>query len=336
MPCLVSFVENIIDTEVLSNPWIENSIMLPVRFALRPNSPRRSVKKEKKAKRTFEEMGATNQQFDNNNDINVAGFGRKDTESSADVSQSKLVKAKELLDTFQKKFGNMGAGRTMDSVDMNAVTELHDMLRVFDEACGLLISGPKAQDGSDVSPEASPPVSVAIPVLRFACRALESNLKGSTGEFSEITKRVLNSVSNIQRQLEGQEMYAVATLLDPRFKGRSFMNEDTARFAETIVLNSCRQLERTRENDPESNGQAGFAAPRTPKKEGGSMLGQFMDEVVQDRLDSSTSVTVYLAEPVFSFSEDVAKYWQRNAARWPDLTAVAAKYLCVPACGAGQ
>lgn len=319
VPCLVSLVERIFDVHVLENTWVESAIMVPVRNALSPNSPKRNVKKEKKQRRSLVDDMVP---MDNGSAV----FGRKDLDA-AEESQAKVAKARDLLNNFLKKYGSLGTGRTVDNVDLTMVHELHKTLQVFDEACGLLVGG----EGVGVDGEGSS-VSVAIPVMRSVSRALVVNSKTYSGELHEMIKNVLVAVNQTQRDLENQEMYAVATMLDPRFKGRSFSSEPTSRFAEEFVLNACRALERTRENDPESAALASsFVAPAV-KQEGGSMLGQFMDEVVHDKLDSSSSVTAYLAEPVFTFSEDIGKYWQRNAARWPDLTAVAAKYLSVPAC----
>ena len=95
-----------------------------------------------------------------------------------------------------------------------------------------------------------PTAGVIIPVVNSIIRSLEIT-DGYAGAM-KMKREMLKSLKDRYKHMESNEYYAIATLLDPRFKQRVFSSSSSAALAKQMLLAAHEQLEMEGINDTSS------------------------------------------------------------------------------------
>ena len=83
--------------------------------------------------------------------------------------------------------------------------------------------------------------AVVIPVVNSIMRSLE--ISDSDAVVTRMKKEMLRSLRKRYRLMESNEYYAIATLLDPRFKQRVFSSSSSAALAKRMLIASHERME---------------------------------------------------------------------------------------------
>ena len=152
-------------------------------------------------------------------------------------------------------------------------------------------------------------------------------------------REMLRSLRERYRQMESNEFYAIATLLDPRFKQKVFSCSSSAALAKQMLIAAHERLEDVDEESPttttkrarvERNNDSTVAA-----KKKSSLLWKYCDELMDENTESETSpvstqsvVEEYIKEPTQPRKSDPLFYWKSKQDSSLYLTALAMHYLC--------
>lgn len=150
---------------------------------------------------------------------------------------------------------------------------------------------------------------------------------------------MLRSLKERYRDMESNEHYAIATLLDPRFKQKVFSSSASAALAKQMLIAAHEALEEEEEDcipkRPRLESDSSTGMPGNKKKS--SLLWKFCDELMDENCETVSSpestqsvVDAYLKEPNQPRKSDPLLYWKRNQSNLPHLTNLAKQYLCAP------
>lgn len=178
---------------------------------------------------------------------------------------------------------------------------------------------------------------VIIPVVNSIIRSLE--IFDSDAGVMRMKREMLKSLKDRYKHMESNEYYALATLLDPRFKQRVFSSSSSAALAKQMLIAAHEELEMEGIDDISSN-RAKLEQPsqndtNAAKKK--SLLWKYCDELMDENSETESSplstqsvIDNYLKEPTLSRKSDPLSYWKSNQENLPHLTSLARQYLCAP------
>ena len=153
---------------------------------------------------------------------------------------------------------------------------------------------------------------------------------------------MLRSITDRYGDIEQQPLCVLATVLDPRFKLKTFSSATCSANARMLLIQECESWL--------SNYSCGGSEPQ-PKhahslqtiKQSSSTLWSLFDEMLADSTDCTEGedqsrntaeimVDMYLKEPVLARSEQIhpLTYWLGKKTLWPCLVDLACKYLSIP------
>ena len=89
---------------------------------------------------------------------------------------------------------------------------------------------------------------MVIPVVKSIMRSLKIN--NSDAGVMKMKREMLRSLREWYRQMESNEFYAIATVLDPRFKQKMFSCLSSAALAKQILIAAHERLEDLDEQSP--------------------------------------------------------------------------------------
>jgi len=147
----------------------------------------------------------------------------------------------------------------------------------------------------------------------------------------KMKREMLKSLKECYRHMELNEHYAIATLLDPRFKQKEFLSSASAALAKQMLIVAHETLEEEEDCIPkcprlESDSTHSSAGIPGNKKKS-SLLWKFCDElmdensVIESSPESTQSVVdVYLKEPNQPRKSEPLLYWKRNQRNLLHLT----------------
>ncbi|XP_039602103.1 zinc finger BED domain-containing protein 4-like [Polypterus senegalus] len=193
--------------------------------------------------------------------------------------------------------------------------------------------------------------SDVIPIVCVLKRVLSRRNESDEGiRTMKIT--LLEAVNRRFKDVESEPLYAVATLLDPRYKDRYFTSVEISNQAKAALIVEVRKMEEVfkRSTSDSSEPAEGTScesaavepASKTPRMETAShsRLESIFDEILKEssvepapQLTTSSAcieVQTYLSEPTIQRSDNPLLYWQVNQPRLPTLVCTAAKFLCAP------
>ena len=181
---------------------------------------------------------------------------------------------------------------------------------------------------------------VVIPVVNSIIRSLEI----TDGDAGIMKREMIKSLKDCSRHMESNEYYAIATLLDPRFKQRVFSSSSSAVLAKQMLIAEHEQLEM---EQLEMEGTSDISSKRarldqddtattcTTKKS--SLLWKYCDELMDENSETESSpvstqsvIDNYLKEPTLSRKSNPLLYWKSNLKILPHLASLARHYLCAP------
>ena len=131
------------------------------------------------------------------------------------------------------------------------------------------------------------------------------------------------------------EILQVATFLDARFKSNPFSETETENI-KLVILNEC-----TGTNVPVLSQPAdACSSSLEPQAKKRKTLGTLFKEHDHEEISPSSSVSspeqqckkeleCYLSSPRLDFEEDALAWWKNADHKYPSLSSIARKYLCV-------
>ncbi|KAA0722219.1 hypothetical protein E1301_Tti014515 [Triplophysa tibetana] len=149
-----------------------------------------------------------------------------------------------------------------------------------------------------------------------------------------------------ESRVEDEPLYALSTLLDPRYKDRFFTSAESAKHGKDALAKKLdKDLKTTRDGEasdilepPEKASRAEAAAPCRSTSSSSSFMKEF-DKIREEREEpggaascSSTAVQMhgFFTEETIPVTHDPYKYWGVNRQRFPGLAVAALSYLCAP------
>jgi hAT family C-terminal dimerisation region len=314
--CAVVALERILQTEVFSSPSLLDIFQL-IRVAIC-------------TVRTEPNLYANNRV--------VAGLEAKpplivdeDTEVSMWTAHAMLERFVEQRDAIDRSLEDMSASASIACIDLGIICKILDVLGVFIEGVRILNSG----SGESRRPTGAS-IAVTIPVIKGLKRALVSRIHDlcDTSVLFRVLKRLHAAVDVEFPDLETRNIYAIATVVDPRFKSQVFDSLEAGKAAELALRSACMRI-----CYPSSHVSLGYgkaeSSLETDRKFPNSGIATYCDSkgglYGEAELHVANAIRMYLSEPVSEFSVDIGEYWRSNSTRWPSLAHVASLYLCMPA-----
>uniref|UniRef100_A0A8C5PW74 BED-type domain-containing protein n=1 Tax=Leptobrachium leishanense TaxID=445787 RepID=A0A8C5PW74_9ANUR len=177
--------------------------------------------------------------------------------------------------------------------------------------------------------------SDVIPTVAVLHRMLSKEADEDHG-IKTMKSTLLGALKKRFSETEQNPLYCIASLLDPRYKDRFFLNADSGRQAKEILM---QELQTTAERDaPQETGEPAVKRPHTEQASTSSVDSIFQEIAGEGASTSqgSTPTTAaiqlesFFAETTVPRSDKPQKYWAVNKLRFPTLARLAQKYLSAP------
>ncbi|XP_050984279.1 zinc finger BED domain-containing protein 4 [Labeo rohita] len=173
-----------------------------------------------------------------------------------------------------------------------------------------------------------------IPCIRALTRLLEKTVESDHGVKTSKTV-LLEAVRRRFADIDTQKLYAIATMLDPRYKDRYFPEDlkPTVRdlFRDVVTAHCHTELPSTSSVEVPGSSRSTDKSPPAC-----SLQAMFAELVEEDTGQTDEEIAIvsqinqYLAEAVMPRSGQPLAYWQANKGRFPALAQAARAYLCSP------
>ncbi|KAI2645091.1 Zinc finger BED domain-containing protein 4 [Labeo rohita] len=169
-----------------------------------------------------------------------------------------------------------------------------------------------------------------IPAVTVLKRILAKEGDADTG-IKTMKKTLLEAVNRRFDSVEDEPLYALATLLDPRYKDRYFTSAQSAMSAKDALTGELEDLRSSTAGASEA-AEPQEKAPRVEAAAAAPSKSSFMQEFDQiaEECEDPIQLHGYLAEKTIATSDNPYQYWEVNKYRLPCLAATATKYLCAP------
>ncbi|XP_076591430.1 E3 SUMO-protein ligase ZBED1 [Chaetodon auriga] len=199
---------------------------------------------------------------------------------------------------------------------------------------------PAAEFTDLLSGESYVTVSSIKPVLKLLTEDVLKPSDEDTTLTSDIKQKMCSVLEEKYRPAALQKTLAKACLLDPRYRGNSF-DDDTE---ET----KCALIEEILDTEGGGSGASASAAaqqessaqtavpPAAKKKTLGDLLKSrtTTSATIPKRVRANTELTRYLLEDPIDSNADPLAWWRDNQGRFPLLSKIARKYMCICATSA--
>ena len=154
----------------------------------------------------------------------------------------------------------------------------------------------------------------------------------------KMKREMLKSLKDRHKHMESNEYYAIATLLDPRFKQRVFSSSSLVALAKQMLIAEYEQLEMEEiSNFSPKSARLDQDGTSVSAKKKSSLLWKYCDELMDTNSEIESSpestqlvIEKYLKEPTMSRKSDPFSYWKSNQGNLPHLASLARCYLCAP------
>lgn len=185
-----------------------------------------------------------------------------------------------------------------------------------------------------------------IPNVRALIRLLEKTQDTDHGV--KTTKdTVLDAVKRRFSTIESEELYTLATILDPRYKDRFFHSELKPQIR--MLLSNVLATAAEQQTGEESLAASGSSGPpqKVPRTGLNAMYAELLAEDGEHEHEAadnaiSSQINLYLSEPVIICDvsgeeqpeqqpeQQPLAFWKTNTSRFPALAQAARSYLCAP------
>ena len=179
-------------------------------------------------------------------------------------------------------------------------------------------------------------VSAVIPMLQL----IKTNLLKEEEEDTQLTKDIKDCIiTDLESRYcdhdDVMEILQFATFLDARFKSKPFSDTETDNL-KMVIIDQCDDGIPVSTQPADSSNPSGVEPPAKKRT-----VGTFFKEPDDDNLQQSSPSSVpsaelckkelesYLSSPKLDFEEDPLAWWQSASLKYPLLSSVARKYLCV-------
>lgn len=193
------------------------------------------------------------------------------------------------------------------------------------------ILGPIEFVTTEISGDSYSTSSLVIPVSH-CMEATIKNYTPITVEGKAFKDNILSEIQRRFRDIESYQIFAVSTILDPRFKRMHFQSPRAAAAAVSFIN---RQLKTVTNNYMESNIDL---RPRTENKTNEFNVWTFHDNLVDlcaSTVDEPGGINLelrqYLNQPPIPRDQDPFKHWHTLKPAYPTLFTIAIRYLSIVA-----
>lgn len=174
-------------------------------------------------------------------------------------------------------------------------------------------------------------VSAVLPIVHL----IENNLLKEEESDTQLTKdikcRIKGDLNSRYEDLaEVTEILQIATFVDPRFKTK-YLNETETADVQDKVITECSHLE-----IESTTLSTADASPPTKKKNLGTLFKDHEKTEEEDQMpvlskeqQISSELLVYVKATKLDFEEDPLLWWKLESRKYPLLSILARKYLCV-------
>ena len=126
---------------------------------------------------------------------------------------------------------------------------------------------------------------VVIPIVNSIMRSLD--VVDEDVGIMKMKREMLKSLKERYRHMESNEYYAIATLLDPRFKQKVFSSSSSAALAKQMLIAAHEALEETEEDTTPKRPRIESNSCATNKKS--SLLWKFCDDLMDENSEAEKS-----------------------------------------------
>jgi len=185
---------------------------------------------------------------------------------------------------------------------------------------------------TEISGDSYPTSSLVIPVLH-CMEGIIKKCVALTVEGNAFRDNILSEIQRRFKEIESYKIFAISTILDPRYKRVHFQSP---RAVSTAISYINSQLKTVAVNNNVESDKTDQLTPRTEIKE--FDVWTFHDSLIESNapsFDESGGINFelrqYLNQPLIPRNRDPFKYWQTLKFVYPTLFAVAMRYLSVVA-----
>ncbi|XP_076844397.1 zinc finger BED domain-containing protein 4-like [Brachyhypopomus gauderio] len=176
-----------------------------------------------------------------------------------------------------------------------------------------------------------------IPAVTILQRLLTENTSTDSG-IKTMKSTLLQAVNRRFSDIESQPLYAVATLVDARYKdrrGKALLIQELEKVEQTLTDEAG-----TTVAEPAKKIACMEAGPSTGVPPGStkSSFSSLYDKILEEHDEPAggtqavvTQMQMFLKEPTIGEADSPFQYWANHHARFPLLAAVATKFLSAPA-----
>lgn len=183
-------------------------------------------------------------------------------------------------------------------------------------------------------------ISEIIPLVNSTINALQ-NFKSTLGSIQPFRNDLLTSLKRRYQSVETEKLYALGTILDPRFKGSVFLSKENLEQAKSTLTMEISDISILQADDTDlqsSEQSQRDTTQKSPTEQQGvhSMWSYYSQLMIPSTsteqsysLSPEEEINAYLAETLLPPSADIFKYWKDNK-KYQNLKKLSKKFLITP------
>ncbi|CAG9833481.1 unnamed protein product [Diabrotica balteata] len=171
----------------------------------------------------------------------------------------------------------------------------------------------------------------SVQTLRTKCKKIVRYLKNTTEEGKQFCTELQHSVQNRLFSYEKRSITRIATIIDPRFKKKGFLQPRKCKPSQCIFrirnMPNISKKGSGQKNNPNGDGETESA----PKKSLFSFIGQKNKTKVKSNLAYAIIIKgQYLETPNSNEDTDPLLFWKVTGEELNPITQLCQKYFCIP------
>lgn len=197
----------------------------------------------------------------------------------------------------------------------------------FDVMDSILAALAPLRDMTDLlSGESHVTISAVRPLIQHLSSTVLGHKDGDSALSKEIKTRVNNDLQRRYSSDEINQLISVCSVIDPRFKLSSVDSSEHTCIKESIKA----EMEALSSSSNVQEGDAGSEQPlpKKPKYGLSQILGNYATSSTT-QMTTSTELDMYLQLPNEDIDSSPLSWWKSNEKKFPSLSKVAMKYLCI-------
>ena len=184
-------------------------------------------------------------------------------------------------------------------------------------------------------------ISIIRPLLHHLTENVLQLQETDSSVIKNMKRDMVSNLGSRYQSLSISNLLDCACFLDPRFKSLPFMSEDNRKKLHTFVLEEAIDHYESLNSDTEpaaseEKNEDQLPLPKKHKSELGQLLGDMFTNLSQAKQVTSRDkaenvLQKYLDEPCLNIDENALKWWEQNSSRFPAISKIAQRLLCIPA-----